>query len=112
MQEIIVSQPVQRGEAVKFAFKEDGIPREGILALLEQGNWKAYENSCRHIPLPLDYGDGKFFDPTGQWLTCQTHGAIYDPATGHCLEGPCRGARLRELEIEEIDQRLFLKEIK
>jgi nitrite reductase/ring-hydroxylating ferredoxin subunit len=34
---------------------------------------------------------------------CATHGAIYEPDTGKCVGGPCRGARLRQVQVEERD---------
>lgn len=107
MQEIEFTSPPKPGQACKFVFVEDGISREGILAMTEAG-LKAFENRCRHLPLPLDYGDGQFMDPSGQWLTCQTHGAMYEPTTGKCVEGPCRGASLRALPLEEKEGRLFI----
>lgn len=36
--------------------------------------------------------EGRFFDDSGRWLLCATHGAAYEPGTGRCIEGPCRGA--------------------
>ena len=34
-------------------------------------------------------------------LVCVRHGARYRPDTGECLGGPCRGARLTALALEE-----------
>jgi len=36
-----------------------------------------------------------FFDSTGQYLMCSTHGAMYRPQTGECRGGPCRGGLVR-----------------
>ncbi|MGV3773100.1 MAG: Rieske (2Fe-2S) protein [Verrucomicrobiales bacterium] len=98
---------VQKQGSLKFAFKEEGIPREGFVAWFE-GALVAYENRCRHIPVSLDYGDAKFFNPDGTYFQCQTHGAIYKPDTGECVRGPCVGARLRKLPVFEENGRIFL----
>jgi len=34
-------------------------------------------------------------------LICSTHGAVYAAGTGQCLGGPCGGAPLVRLQIEE-----------
>ena len=47
-------------------------------------------NRCGHVPMEMDYVEGQFFDASGQWLMCATHGATYTPETGHCVAGPCR----------------------
>ena len=39
-----------------------------------------------------------------------THGAMYDPTTGGCLGGPCRGGGLVPIPVEEIDGAVVLKE--
>jgi len=50
----------------------------------------AYENRCRHWPIPLDFGDGDFYYARIDRIVCKTHGAEYDPETGICDAGPCR----------------------
>ena len=43
-------------------------------------------NSCPHVGIGLDYGDGQcLFDGH---LVCSLHGAVFDPRTGECLAGP------------------------
>jgi nitrite reductase/ring-hydroxylating ferredoxin subunit len=39
----------------------------------------------------MDFQPDRFFDATGQWLMCATHGAVYEPQSGACKGGPCRG---------------------
>lgn len=87
------------GECLRFEFEADETSREGF-AFRWDGAWKAYENRCRHIPLTLDYGDGRFFAEDGRTLLCSNHGARYEPETGVCIAGPCTGLSLRSLRIE------------
>ena len=55
----------------------------------------AYLNRCAHVPMEMDYQPNQFFDHTGQWLICATHGAVYQPQTGACRSGPCRGGLVK-----------------
>jgi nitrite reductase/ring-hydroxylating ferredoxin subunit len=64
-------------------------------AIRYQGTAHAYLNRCTHVPMEMDYQPDRFFDSTGHWLICATHGATYHPATGQCGGGPCRGGLLR-----------------
>ena len=61
----------------------------------------AYVNRCPHRGTELDWNPGEVFDESGLYLICATHGATFDPQTGECLSGPCQGARLKKLQIEE-----------
>jgi len=71
---------------------------EGFL-VRHGGELRAYQNQCPHMPLSLDYGDGQFFDEGNRYILCRNHGALFDPATGLCLAGPCAGARLKPLGV-------------
>lgn len=62
-----------------------------------------YLNQCAHVPTELDWVEGQIFESTGLYLMCSMHGAIYEPDTGRCVGGPCRGARLRAVTVEERD---------
>ncbi|HOB65718.1 Rieske 2Fe-2S domain-containing protein [Ottowia sp.] len=67
-----------------------------------EGRVHAYLNRCTHVAMELDYQEGRFFDDTGRWLLCATHGAAYAPDTGACAGGPCRGG-LVKVELSEHD---------
>jgi len=71
-------------------------------AIRYEGRVHAYLNRCSHVPMEMDYQPERFFDSTGQWLICATHGAIYQPQTGRCAGGPCRGG-LVKIALEERD---------
>ncbi len=49
------------------------------------------------------------FDDSGLYLICATHGAICLPDSGRCIDGPCRGARLAQLDVFERNGGVFLK---
>lgn len=67
------------------------------------GRAYGYLNRCAHVPMELDWAEGQFFESSGLYLMCATHGAIYAPDTGKCVGGPCRGGRLRALQVDERD---------
>ena len=89
---------VAEGGTVKFAYVQDGVPREGFVARVG-GRIVAYENVCRHLPLSLDMDDNRIFTRDRRHFVCQTHGAVYEPLTGLCLHGPCAGASLKALRV-------------
>jgi nitrite reductase/ring-hydroxylating ferredoxin subunit len=71
-------------------------------AIRYQGQVHAYLNRCTHVAMELDWQPDRFFDDTGRWLLCSTHGAAYQPDTGACAGGPCRGGLVR-IELTERD---------
>jgi nitrite reductase/ring-hydroxylating ferredoxin subunit len=100
-------EALQQHGTIKFTYLDEGISREGFLACVE-GQVVCYENVCRHIPITLDYGDGRFFTPDGKFFICQTHGATYEPLTGKCVAGPCPGTFLKKLAVTCEQGQVFL----
>lgn len=68
----------------------------------------AYVNSCPHIGTPLDWVPDRFMDPSGGYIMCASHGALFDIADGACIAGPCAGARLQRVPVEVRDGILTL----
>lgn len=64
------------------------------------GEFRAYVNRCRHMTTPLDFVRYQFFTEDGKHLICMTHGALYQPETGLCVEGPCKGLALYSLPVK------------
>ena len=71
-------------------------------AIRYAGTVHAYLNRCSHVPMEMDFQPDRFFDFTGQWLVCATHGAMYAPDSGACIGGPCRGGLVR-ITLQERD---------
>ena len=82
------------GEAVPFDVVYCGRSSRGF-AIRFEGKVYAYLNQCAHVPMEMDYQPNRFFDSTGQYLMCATHGAMYRPQTGMCSGGPCRGGLIK-----------------
>ena len=64
-------------------------------AIRYQGQAYAYLNRCAHVAMEMDFQPNRFFDISGDWLICATHGALYQPQTGQCRSGPCRGGLIK-----------------
>ena len=67
----------------------------------------AYRNSCPHIGIGLDYGDGSCL-VDGDKLICAMHGALFEAASGLCIDGPCNGQSLQRIAIRIEDGKIFL----
>jgi phosphoglycolate phosphatase len=76
------------------------------------GQVKGYVNECRHLPTELDWNFGHFLDAEKEFLVCATHGALYDPLTGLCVAGPCRGRSLEAVEVSERSGKIYLESTK
>jgi nitrite reductase/ring-hydroxylating ferredoxin subunit len=74
-----------------------------------KGRHYAYVNRCPHAGSPLDLWPNEFFTEDGRYLICATHGAIFGPDTGVCVEGPCPGARLESLPVDRDGDSLVIR---
>jgi len=90
------------GKGVRFSVMAGSDEATGFV-IRYAGGVHAYLNRCAHVPVELDWNPGEFLESSGLYIMCATHGAIYEPQTGHCSGGPCRGSRLRKLVVTEAD---------
>ncbi len=95
------------GRGVRFTVLRHG-REEPAFAVRYAGAVRAFLNRCGHIPAELDWSEGEFFDLSGLYLMCATHGAMYLPDSGRCVGGPCAGRGLVPLTVEETDGKVFL----
>jgi nitrite reductase/ring-hydroxylating ferredoxin subunit len=101
---IAICQSIQLadgGEGVRFDV-DDGGEQASAFAIRFRGRVFCYLNRCSHVAMELDWIAGQFFDADGETLLCATHGAIYEPAGGRCIGGPCAGrGGLQSLQVVE-----------
>ncbi|MGC7405230.1 Rieske (2Fe-2S) protein [Pandoraea pneumonica] len=107
MSEAAVPQPICAGTAlqdgglgVRFDVLVGGRLTPAFVIRYD-GRVYGYLNQCAHVPMELDWAEGQFFETSGLYLMCATHGATYEPDTGHCVGGPCRGGALQPVRVEE-----------
>ena len=96
---------VEGGRAVSFDLQYGGQTCRAF-AIRFEGRVHAYLNRCTHVAMELDWQPDRFFDDTGRWLLCASHGAAYRPDTGDCAGGPCRGGLIR-IELSEVRGMVF-----
>ena len=82
------------GRAVSFDLSYAGQTCRAF-AIRYRGQVHAYLNRCTHVAMEMDWQPERFFDDTGQWLLCASHGAAYRPDSGQCAGGPCKGGLIQ-----------------
>ena len=95
---VAVIPKVKHGQSAKIRLRCGQQTIDGFV-VNHQGRFYAYVNRCAHVGTPLDAWPNEFFTDDGRWLICATHGAVYEPHTGRCVEGPCPGAQLTPLTV-------------
>ena len=104
-----VSALVDGGDGIRFSVERYGVSQPAFV-IRHAGVVHAYLNRCGHVPVELDWQPGRFFDESGLYLICSTHGALYAPRSGRCLGGRCNGRGLVPIVIIERDGNIYLKE--
>lgn len=97
---------VEGGKGVRFPVLAFGDAATGFVVRYD-GKPHAYLNRCAHVPIELDWAEGEFFESSGLYLMCATHGAIYVPDSGLCAGGPCKGGKLRPITVHELDDQIY-----
>lgn len=95
------------GQTVTFELRVGGRTVRGFL-VNHDGGHHAYVNRCPHAGTPLDAWPNEFLTEDGRYLICATHGAVFAPDTGVCVEGPCPEARLEPLSVARRDGELVV----
>ena len=97
---------VEGGDGVRFTVRRgnESLP---AFAVRYGSRVHAYLNRCAHLGVELDWEPGRFFDIERRWLICAMHGALYQPATGACVGGPCGGG-LFKLPVIEKNNAVYL----
>jgi len=108
------SELLEGGAGVRFDARPGGAnsgrpgDTDPAFVVRYQGQPRAYRNRCGHVSVELDWPAGRFFDDSGLYLVCATHGAMYRPADGSCAGGPCRGRGLSPLRTRESNGKVWV----
>ena len=103
----IASDALPSGGAAHFEALVEGALRPCVAVRSPAGLF-GWVNVCAHRNQPVVVDD-RPLDDVGR-LECRAHGAVYDLATGLCVEGPCVGRSLRPVAVGEEDGRLWVED--
>lgn len=90
-----------------FRFAAQGPTGEGRpfrgLVVRRGGEVTGFVDSCPHVGAPLSDDPDRYLTRRGDLLVCFNHGALFRPADGMCVAGPCVGRALRPwaVSVEE-----------
>ena len=95
------------GKGVNFQVEIDNTELPAFV-IRHGGIAYAYLNQCAHLHLELDWERGEFFDIDAEYIVCANHGAMFEPFSGECINGPCFGASLVQIQLSERDETVFI----
>jgi len=75
-------------------------------AVRQSQNLRGYVDRCPHAGLPLAQTLDQYLTKDGGHIVCSWHGALFEPATGTCVGGPCSGQTLTPWPLTLIDGRI------
>lgn len=78
-----------------------------VIVVAHGGAHYGYYNRCPHRGTTLDWAPGRVLSADGAHLQCATHGALFEPHTGRCVQGPCVGDRLTPVRLQVADGALW-----
>lgn len=81
---------------------------ESLVLHRDGGVVRAWLNICPHAGRRLDWAPGQFLRSKDGLLVCAAHGAGFELQRGDCVAGPCRGERLRAVEVRVRDGGVWL----
>jgi nitrite reductase/ring-hydroxylating ferredoxin subunit len=82
-----------------------------VIAVRDRDGVHVYLNRCPHLGVPLQWQDERFLDEDGAFIRCASHGALFERGTGYCVQGPCRGDSLWEIECRVENGAVFIDEM-
>ena len=81
---------------------------EAIFIVKHEHKCHVYRNVCPHMGTTLNFMPDQFLDGRGQFLQCNTHGALFEIDSGYCVDGPCQGKNLSKVASEQRDGKLYI----
>jgi nitrite reductase/ring-hydroxylating ferredoxin subunit len=109
--DVRLSISIAEGEAQSHTLS-DGNRTLPIILVCWHGVIGAFLNNCPHAGVRLDWHAATFFDRDHENLQGALHGALFEPGSGRCVAGPCRGSRLVRLPYQvEADGQLRFADV-
>jgi nitrite reductase/ring-hydroxylating ferredoxin subunit len=84
-----------------MGFDTTSCGQDTLFLVKSEGKIYAWKNACPHISgAPMAWKRHGYMNASGDYIECHAHGALFDPKTGVCIQGPCLGKRLEPIVLE------------
>ncbi len=107
--ELYELKDIEDGASRAFTLGEGDWPLRGIL-IRDGGTVHAYVNRCPHAGHQLNFMSDNFLTPDRGLIICRSHGAMFDKASGVCVDGPCTGDALTRVAVVVEDGKVKLSD--
>lgn len=108
-QRLCASAELRHAQCREFELTVDSGATSAAFVVNWQGEFYAYLNSCPHTGISMNWAPNQFFDIENRFLHCGLHGALFEPANGFCVRGPCLGQSLKACEIRLENGQILVK---
>lgn len=90
---------LKEGQSMGFDTQDCG--QDTIFLVRFEGQIYGWQNKCPHQPkAPMAWKKNNYMAPSGHYIQCYAHGALFEPQSGVCIQGPCIGKRLKSIGVE------------
>jgi nitrite reductase/ring-hydroxylating ferredoxin subunit len=91
-------------EGATRGFLENDAGHDLFFVVKLDGRLFAWRNACPHVAgAPMAWRKDAYMDAKKQHVACHAHGALFEPDTGLCIQGPCLGQSLAKVPVH-VDQ--------
>jgi nitrite reductase/ring-hydroxylating ferredoxin subunit len=84
------------------------IDNKELFIVHQEGVFFAYANKCPHLGINLEFKKDAFLNVEKEFIQCSSHGALFEISSGRCVSGPCLGQALETIDVEVIQERLYI----
>ena len=89
---------LEQSGSLGFDLADEG--QDQFFVVHVHGQVHGWMNACPHVQgSPMAWRRHAYLDASKQWIQCHAHGALFDPHTGLCTEGPCKGQYLKRVGL-------------
>ena len=74
-----------------------GRGHDTVFAVRRGRTVRVWADRCPHHGTPLPWRKDAYLNAAGDRIVCSAHGALFEPDSGLCVQGPCLGESLRAL---------------
>ncbi|WP_417223088.1 Rieske (2Fe-2S) protein [Amphritea sp.] len=97
-----LSRLIPEGQSRGFDPADQG--QDSLFLVRVKGKLYGWRNACPHIDgAPMAWRKDAYLNAKRTHIACHAHGALFEPETGLCIQGPCLGKRLQAVDVIEDD---------